>query len=61
MNSTNCIAALQHCCSKEIMNAEEITNSLMICTTTEHHYKLFSLSIISFLTCCIDIYIYCMK
>ena len=57
MNSTNCIAAIQHCCSKEIMNAEEITDSLTIYTTTEGNYKLFSLSIISFLTCCIDIYI----
>ena len=57
MNSACFIAAIQHYYSKEIMNAEEITNSLIICTTTENNYNLFSLSIISFLTCCIDIYI----
>ena len=56
MNSTNCIAAIEHCYSKEIMDAEEVTNSLTIRTTTEGNYKLFSLSIIAFFTCCIDIY-----
>ena len=58
MNSTNYIAAIQHCYSKEIMDAKEVTNSVTICTTTEGNYKVFSLSIIAFLTRCIDIYIY---
>ena len=56
MNSTNYVAATQHCYSKEVMDAKEITNSVTICTTTEGNYKVFSISIIAFLTCCIDIY-----
>ena len=34
MNSANYIAGTQHCYSKEVMDAKEITNSVTICTTT---------------------------
>ena len=41
MNCTNYIAATQHSYSKEIMDAEEVTNSVTICTTTEGNYTVF--------------------
>ena len=43
MNSTNYIAATQHCYSKEVMDAKEINNSLTIYTTTEVIIKFFNI------------------
>ena len=38
---TNYILAIQHCHTKEIMNAKERTNTLTKCTSKEGNYKQF--------------------
>ena len=41
MNCTNYISAIQDCQSKEMMNAEDTTNTVTICTSKEGNYKHF--------------------
>ena len=41
MNFTNYISSIQHCHSKYMMNTEEKTNTITICTNKESNYKQF--------------------